>query len=171
LSIIPTFYAPIGIVTKCVDDSVVLQVPNSDRFDRITWSNGDTTPFYKVTEEEFVEIQLVDTNGCPEAEQIQIINENCSPCFVHVPSSFSPTQDRLNESFGPVITCPLKTYELKIYNRWGEKIYETNNSQEYWDGTYLGEPVQNGVYVWVLFFREANGPRIGSRKGTVTLLR
>ena len=50
-------------------------------------------------------------------------------------------------------------YKFIIYNRWGEIIFESQNPNVGWDGTYgpTHEPVQDGVYIWILHYKDVNG--------------
>ncbi|MFN5890522.1 MAG: gliding motility-associated C-terminal domain-containing protein, partial [Bacteroidota bacterium] len=66
-----------------------------------------------------------------------------------IPNAFTPNQKGGNEVFIP-FSGGLKTYKMSIYNRWGEKLFETANMTEGWDGTVLGDPVMQGIYVYVI---------------------
>ena len=68
---------------------------------------------------------------------------------VYVPNTFTPNNDGLNDVFGPVFRGA-KSYNISIFDRWGEKMFETNDFNKGWDGTYRGEPCKEDVYVWVL---------------------
>ena len=87
---------------------------------------------------------------------------------VWVPNSFSPGQSpTLNDEFGPVASW-IKGYEMRIYNRWGELVYQTPNSQS-WDGTVDGRMAPAGVYSYTI---TATGYDEQVRvQGTVTILR
>jgi gliding motility-associated-like protein len=86
----------------------------------------------------------------------------------HVPTAFTPNEDNLNEGFAPA-GMGIKWYAMKIYSRWGEKIYETRDSKS-WNGTYNGEPVPEGVYVVLMELKDHKG-RNHYYKGTVQILR
>ena len=64
----------------------------------------------------------------------------------------------------------INTFNLKIYNRWGVKIYEINSPFESWDGFYNGKVSDSGVYNFHLDFSFGSGKK-GSRQGTITLIR
>ncbi|MCC7298774.1 MAG: gliding motility-associated C-terminal domain-containing protein, partial [Bacteroidia bacterium] len=55
-----------------------------------------------------------------------------------------------NDKYSPVINCKILSYKLMIYNRWGQKIFESTNTEEQWDGSYMGLPAQEGVYVAII---------------------
>jgi len=68
---------------------------------------------------------------------------------VFVPTSFTPNQDGTNENF-KAVGYNLKSIHMQIYNRWGEMIFESFGVNDSWNGTYKGEQVSDGVYVWLI---------------------
>ncbi|MCS6818609.1 MAG: gliding motility-associated C-terminal domain-containing protein, partial [Chitinophagales bacterium] len=88
---------------------------------------------------------------------------------LYVPNVFSPNKDGFNDRF-EVFGKGIKDFNLKIFNRWGEKIFETNNQYDSWDGTYKGVLQEPGVYTYVLIVTYLDNKEI-NRKGTVTLIR
>lgn len=88
---------------------------------------------------------------------------------VYVPNAFTP--NGLNPIFLPATGfVDLNQYNFAIFDRWGEKLFETSDRQQGWDGRYHGKFCEQAVYVWTLTFKTAQGEYI-DRKGTVTLLR
>ena len=73
------------------------------------------------------------------------------PPEVWVPDAFTVNDDHLNEVWG---TCPIfvKGYSMKVYDRWGQKIWESFDKKKQWDGTIDGKQVPDGVYAWLLNF-------------------
>lgn len=90
--------------------------------------------------------------------------------FFHIPTAFTPNQNGGNETFGIYGPLWAKRFSMKIYNRYGEEIFETNKVAEQWDGTYLGVPCQEGVYVYQIEYLDLYG-RKHIFRGTVLLLR
>jgi len=86
-----------------------------------------------------------------------------------VPNAFSPNSNGFNEIFAPKGQY-IFNYQLEIYNRWGERIFISNECLGGWDGTYKNEPVEEGLYYYKL---NASGNDGASYvyKGTLTLLR
>jgi len=76
---------------------------------------------------------------------------------MHLPDAFTPNRDGKNELFGPV-GKGIDSYEMKIYSRWGELIYQTQNGEP-WDGNFNGSPVPTGVYVVSLNLVDFKGVR------------
>ena len=86
-----------------------------------------------------------------------------------VPSAFTPNNDQHNDQIRVYGNC-LQTMVFMIFNRWGEKIFETNTIEEGWDGTYKGEALNTGVYVYRLEGKTYDGKSFSS-KGNITLIR
>jgi len=89
-----------------------------------------------------------------------------------IPNAFTPDGDGKNDYFMPVgFDADKYTYDMYIFNRWGEEIYQTTPGKGYWDGTdKQGRPVeQEGVYVWLIIFADKFG-NVQTMHGHVTLL-
>lgn len=85
-----------------------------------------------------------------------------------IPNAFTPNGDGLNDTFG-VSGEAIKEFHLKIFNRWGEVIYESNNVKDRWDGTYMGEKVPEGTYIYTVTAAGASGKR-QSKEGRVKVI-
>lgn len=111
-----------------------------------------------------------EENGCvSQPDTIVVIN--ASTDFV-VPNAFSPNGDFLNDAFSAYSEINYPVFQLQIYNRWGEKIFEANNMLTRWDGTYLGKQQEIGTYIWIINYEQLNRKGVMlQRKGTVALLR
>lgn len=91
--------------------------------------------------------------------------------FVYVPNSFSPNNNEKNERFMPsLVNVRDRNYTFRVYNRWGELLFETNDINAYWDGNFSGEACEQDVYIWTVNGEYYNGEQFGLR-GTVTLLK
>ena len=130
-----------------------------------TWNIGglDTSilqnPSYIFPEDTghyLIVLTVVDVNGCVDTTSgtAIVIGEY----GIYVPNAFTPDGDGLNEGFFPNgFGIADDDYTFMIFDRWGEIIFESHKKFEPWNGTYKGEIVQNGVYVWKLFFTDING--------------
>ena len=66
-----------------------------------------------------------------------------------IPNTFTPNDDEHNEEFLPVTSFVSEIgYSFAIYDKWGHEIYKTNDPGKGWNGNYLGNPAQNGNYVY-----------------------
>ena len=88
---------------------------------------------------------------------------------LYFPNAFSPDQDGHNDTFGAV-GLNAQEYHLKIYNRWGDLLFESKNVYDRWDGTFQGEMVAEGVYVYQFSATEAQSGESIEQKGSITLL-
>ncbi|MES2680571.1 MAG: gliding motility-associated C-terminal domain-containing protein [Bacteroidota bacterium] len=96
-----------------------------------------------------------------------IVIEDCGDMFV--PNAFSPNGDEINDVLRVRGVC-LETLTFLIFNRWGEKVFETNDVNVGWDGTYHGEKLNTGVFVYRLEGKTYEGKGFSS-KGNITLIR
>lgn len=88
-----------------------------------------------------------------------------------VPNSFTPGKaDGLNDIFKPV-TIGVEDYTFYIFNRWGEQIYKTNDTESGWNGTFKGKDSPMDVYVWKCDFKNVVSKEHESHVGHVTLVR
>ncbi len=77
-------------------------------------------------------------------------------CNVTVPDAFTPNGDHLNDVFELFAPCDPKDFEMKIFNRWGELMYFSNQMNNFWDGKYKGEDVKQGIYPWIMKYQRFN---------------
>lgn len=89
---------------------------------------------------------------------------------VYAPNAIIPSQDNNNKFCVFSSFLSPDSYELFIYNRQGQLLFSSTQMSECWDGTLSGEPLPQGVYVWLVKYRDEDG-KPASRKGTVLLLR
>lgn len=91
------------------------------------------------------------------------------PPLLHVPNAFTPNGDNLNELWG-IVPVFVKEYEVQVYNRWGEKVYDSNNVKSDWDGYYKGNQASNTVYIYKIRYTGWDRS-VHHRKGTVTVIK
>jgi gliding motility-associated-like protein len=126
------------------------------------WSNGSTECCIKVTEAGVY--TLTATNACGTvSEQINIATVPCNFCLF-VPNAFSPNGDGSNDVFRILETCPIKKFQLQIFNRWGERVFTSLSSSIRWDGTYKGKAAESGTY-----FYSIEATPEDAAKGTIEL--
>lgn len=89
---------------------------------------------------------IINTDNCIDTicEPITIIED----AIIFVPNSFTPDNDGSNDHFKPAVNGVVNDYEFYVFNRWGEIIYQTNQVEDSWDGTYDKNIVQSGIYTW-----------------------
>lgn len=103
-------------------------------------------------------VTAIDENGCAGDTTVVIFVENvCGEIFV--PTIFSPNDDGNNDEHCVMGDC-VQEFELSIYNRWGERVFISDNQANCWDGIFRGKPVQTGVYVYKLRVRLVDGTEV-----------
>ena len=129
---------------------------------------GETTQKIKATEQVTYIVEVTNADGCMGSDDFRIGTECIS--FDHIPSSFSPNNDGLNDMFKPTL-INYQDYTMAIYNRWGEVLFESNKPEIGWDGTYNGKVVPNGVYLYSIRFIRTETGEFKNVKGLVHVLR
>ncbi|HKK89247.1 MAG TPA: gliding motility-associated C-terminal domain-containing protein, partial [Saprospiraceae bacterium] len=93
---------------------------------------------------------------------------DCEPPYIYIPNAFSPNGDNLNEQFR-VLGSVIEEIHVRIYNRWGEKVFESKDLDHWWDGTFKGKKVMPDVYGYIIEVGCFGGQKYLS-KGNVTVL-
>ncbi len=101
-------------------------------------------------------------------DTVSVVVNDCSQT-IFVPSGFSPNGDGKNDIL-LVQGDNIQTMDFIIYDRWGEKVFETASPATGWDGTFIGKKADTGVYVYYLKGKLSNGEDI-IKNGNITLLR
>lgn len=92
-------------------------------------------------------------------------------CSIAVPTGFTPNNDGRNDRFGPYNALKADNYQFQVFNRWGQRVFESRNWQEKWDGKWNSQEQPGGVYVWMLSYTNRDTGQPTTRKGTVVLIR
>jgi gliding motility-associated-like protein len=135
---------------------------------------GSTNRFLDVDEVGYYAVTVSDSNCCKSADGVMVSHTN-----LYYPTAFQPdsyitinTEFRLISSLN---SFEGYEYNLQVFNRWGQLMFETNNPSDGWNGTWNGDPMPVGTYVWTSVIREAGTGTESSyemvQKGTVTLIR
>lgn len=159
----------------CINQSVALfatQNPNVT----YTWSNGSTTNTAVYFEPGTATLNVQTPCG-PQTYQTQIAQSDCNPTNIWIPNAFTPDGDGTNDYF-EIFGVP-EPVTLHVFNRWGERVYFSNNYQNDWDGTYKGELLSSDVYTYLIEYKFINAnatqpnPSGSERqiRGSVTLIR
>lgn len=162
----------------CVGSPVTLTVSVTPANADLIWTvNGTTVPGATADSVTFVPqagegsavITVVATNsdGCSAERSVTYNLKRC----LAVPNAFSPTGDKVNDTFGPLLfgsNTEVRTFQ--VFNRWGTKVFEATPEKQRWDGTHDGKEAPSDVYVYYIVLRYANGEE-ETLKGDVTLLR
>jgi gliding motility-associated-like protein len=142
-----------------IGGSVDLQITNlPSNVDSIEWENTETlscddcpNPTATPTEDntEYF-VTVTDLNGCISTALI-VLTFPCQADKVIIPNVFTPDGDGLNDTFGAIIGEGVEMVSsMKIFDRWGEKVFEASGNNVNWDGSVDGKPGVSDVYVYVI---------------------
>ncbi|MBK8567499.1 MAG: gliding motility-associated C-terminal domain-containing protein [Saprospiraceae bacterium] len=150
---------------------IVLEA-DSTNASSIVWSNGSTADTAVVSPISLPSATyfavVTDENGCTAVDTLVL--EVLEPVF-EIPNAFSPNGDDNNDFFQVVIKGDnIKVASIRIWNRWGQKVFESIGANEGWDGRQDGKESPSDVYIYSISVQIANGT-IFYRKGDMTLLR
>jgi gliding motility-associated-like protein len=119
-------------------------------------------------------LTIVDVNGCVLEGQLKVVVDQRSPIFI--PTAFSPNNDGVNDSFQPFYDpTVLRVRNFQIFDRWGGAVFAPENYDPAgpaagWDGTYQGEPLNAGVFIYTLEVEYLDG-FVEVKSGEILLLR
>jgi gliding motility-associated-like protein len=151
----------------CSNSSLVL----APDVDGITYEmNGVNSNSITISQQGSYSFTATDIYSCQRTFDVNVVEQKCEECAPRLPTAFTPNGDGLNDVFRPKIFCGITEFDLQVFNRWGQKVFESQNSADGWDGTYLGAKMTSGVYVYVMKYRTASHVSKTS-KGTVALIR
>ncbi|MDR9373999.1 MAG: gliding motility-associated C-terminal domain-containing protein, partial [Schleiferiaceae bacterium] len=121
-----------------------IRLLSPDSFD-VRWPNNSDSLFI-VNETQVVRAEISDS--CTNWVEFFSVNKVDCGCQVKMPNAFTPNGDGLNEIFKPIGTCEFTDYNLVIFNRWGIKIFETNEIGRGFDGKLNEEVLPQGAYMY-----------------------
>lgn len=131
--------------TICAGETLLLEAPGSQG--QIEWLNGSREQTQIATEPGQYGFFVQDSLGCTDSTSVQL-----SPCAsIWVPNAFTPRGDGLNDVFKP-IGEGVDEYRFRIYNRWGQLLFNTNELTEGWNGRIAGQEAPVGGYTWEVFY-------------------
>lgn len=139
------------------------------------WSPGTSlntretyTPIFNGELDQTYTIEIKTASGCitVDTQTVKTVKQS----DVYVPTAFTPNKDGLNDYLRPIFMGIKELRYFRIYNRWGQLMYERKTELPGWDGTVAGRPQGPGVFVWMI---EGVGldNRVITKKGTCTLVR
>ena len=133
-------------VYACENETHVFNAPPCDSCSYL-WNTGNSGDTIVVQIPGNYWLNITDSSGCVYSDTVNFFNSKCE-CQLYFPNSFTPNSDGLNESFQPYYYCDLFDYRLKIFNRWGEPVFSTQNSMDGWNGRQKNTIVPIGTYIY-----------------------
>ncbi|MBC7829100.1 MAG: gliding motility-associated C-terminal domain-containing protein [Chitinophagaceae bacterium] len=112
---------------------------------------------------------VTDIYGCTQSfEKTITIYVNCK---IDVPNAFTPNADTKNDLLYPLNAIKAEQLDFKVYNRWGQLVFQTNDWKKGWDGRYNGQLQSSGSYVWILQYTHRDTKQRIQKKGSSFLVR
>jgi len=153
--------------------SSLIPLTATDSMVSYLWNTGATSRSINIKDSGIYTVTVFDKNGCMVIDSIRISEKaDALPIDLFMPNAFSPNDDNLNEFYpGNKYSDPGSPYLLRIYNRWGEKIFEADRPSKQWDGNIKGSTqAPQDVYVYYVKYVGCDEVERWFR-GTFTLLR
>jgi uncharacterized repeat protein (TIGR01451 family)/gliding motility-associated-like protein len=165
-----------GTAKFCKDETRLLQV-NVPTGLIINWyKNGNLISAYtkdtlRVKEAAEYTVKFVNSNGCFSLVSNKIITEiGCNTTGIYIPDVFSPNGDGINENIKPVCVGISMFKFFKVYNRWGNILFETTDEGKGWDGKFRGQVQPADSYIWLVEGVDTNGKEI-RKTGVLNLIK
>lgn len=160
------------------DGDIVLNLIDASKGDIVSYKwesysavSTEKNPIFKFSDSGRFKFRLMVTNSESCSDTIEMLSMLMYPKFrIHVPTAFSPNEDAHNNYYNPVFKGYVRKYRMEIFNSWGEKLFDSTDPSMKWDGTYMGNPCPQGVYLCRIFVVPHNG-EIAQYATTFTLLR
>ena len=154
----------------CEDEKEIIKLDAGEGFTAYKWTpTNDTTQWIMVKQVGDYFVKVTDNNGCIGNDDTKV-KRKCGVTF-YVPNIFTPNNDGNNDVFLPVGN-DVVTYDLKIYNRWGQLVFTSNDVSFGWDGTIDGKAAAGDVYVYQITYQGYQNKvlKTFTQMGNVTLL-
>jgi len=140
-------------------------------FQRYTWQDGSTLPYFDVDMEGKFSVRVWDQWGCTGTDTL-LLARKC-PTKIFAPTAFSPNSDGVNDRF-LLLGDDVLSLEWRVFDRWGNVVFHTTQKGEGWDGRFRGKDLDPGTYVWMARlegYRRNGKIFVEERSGAVSLFR
>ncbi len=119
------------------------------------------------------EISIIVFNECGDSTELifaDSVAEFCV-CKAEIPELITPNGDNVNDVFRLYTNCEAEDYSLFIFNRWGQRVFESTNPDQPWDGTKDGTPQNSDLYLYKMVFRFPDSDEVKVWEGSFNLIR
>ena len=126
------------------------------------------TPLFRSSTDQLYTVEIKTNTGCVtvDTQMVKIVNH----ADIYVPTAFTPNDDERNDILRPTLMGIKELHYFRVYNRWGQLMFETKTNYAGWDGRYKGAPQSTQVFVWLVEGVGVDG-QLYTKKGTSTLIR
>lgn len=152
---------------SCQPGAATLTVTGGTGSLNATWSNGNAGLSASALEAGTYTVAISDSLGNDTVVSVTIEGKICS---ISAETSFTPNGDGINDQWNVYGSQHYDNYLIQIFNRWGQKVFESKSQFEPWDGKAFGSPVPDGTYYYVIEFTDKyEGDQ--KKNGSITILR
>lgn len=146
-----------------------IELKPSEIFDTYLWSNNGTASSIVIDQPGRYWLQVRDNNNCTGRDTVEVKLKQCLQ-GLYVPNAFTPNNDNKNDNLKALLFGDIALFEFSIYNRFGQMMFQTNDTNTGWDGKFKGKEQPPGIYVWVCRYR-FKGEKEKVLRNQVSLLR
>lgn len=152
---------------SCQKGSVTLTITGGTGPVTVNWNNGAQGTYLSGLDSGIYQATISDSL---ENDTILSVHIPAEVCPIVVSNNFSPNNDNINDEWIIHGSQLYSEYLVQVYNRWGQKVFEAKSDFVSWDGKFLGAPVPDGTYYYIIEFSDKYfGKQI--KNGSITLLR
>jgi gliding motility-associated-like protein len=138
------------------------------------WNTGDSTESIVINAEGMYTVEMESPVGClgSDSVYVKLTSEEIPETHLFIPNAFTPDGDGVNDTFQALYNGnDMSHFTMEVYDRWGGRIFRSENILLGWDGKKNGNPCPGGVYVYKIVFSVDSVPGNQERVGTVMLVR
>jgi gliding motility-associated-like protein len=151
----------------CPDPPLVLSI--SENGSDYIWNTGENTSEIEVSESGIYWGKYLDINNCVRVDTIEVtIIDQTDQLFT--PNTFTPNGDGTNDTW-KAYGGSENEFEVKIFDRWGKLLWESKDINDSWDGTYKGNPLPIGNYIYKIYFYSECHNKTIENTGTIMIIK
>lgn len=159
----------------CETDFEEFELDASALYSHYLWHDNSTGQTFTVTGEGDYAVTVSNHFGCELRDKMNV-HILLPPCYceIYTYNVFTPNEDGANELFIIETSEDIYYYDLNIYDRWGKKVFHTNDKKEFWDGKILNQKATDGVYYYTILFKcsyDEDPDKIHRYHSSLTLIR
>ncbi|NVK26723.1 MAG: gliding motility-associated C-terminal domain-containing protein [Flavobacteriia bacterium] len=149
----PVSISYLPVYNICDDEELTFSIPTD--YTTVDWADGTTGNTRVISESGTYAFTAQSACGTVTGS-FDVFVETCQDLYLWIPTAFSPNGDGTNDFFS-IPNLGGVEFRWRIIDRWGTEIFATSDSDAYWDGTYQGDKVQEGAYIFIINYIDRHG--------------
>lgn len=163
---LPVNFLPADI-SKCSYEIITLKASQS--YQSYLWNTNSTATTITISNPGLYWLAVTDKDGCTGLDSTVVTQKQCMK-GLYVPGAFTPNADGKNDLMKALLFGIVKTFEFRIFNRYGQLVFHSTDVNAGWNGRYKGEKQENGAFVWQCRY-QLEGENIKEESGSFILVR